>query len=121
MDGVLDGPVVVLRFEDQIMGSGLFCKYLISWVEIQQVQCTLTNCEKNLNLISIHFQKKICWQQKIRCCSAPYHLSLWLDSNQMHPHIVFNHLSFLGTVFFVALNLVWGQRKVRRNFMCISV
>lgn len=62
---VLDASVVVLRFEDQIMGSKLFRKYLITWVEIQEVQFTLANCEKNLSPFSIHFHK-ICWQQKIR-------------------------------------------------------
>jgi len=81
--GVLDASVVVLRFEDQIMGSKLFRKYLISWVEIQEVQFTLTNCQKNLNLFSIHFHK-ICWQQKIKRWPSQYHLSLvwrWLDAS----------------------------------------
>lgn len=108
--GVLNASVVVLRFEDQIVGSKLFCKYLISWVDIQEVQFTLANCEKSLNVFSIHFHK-ICWQQKIRCWSSQYHLSFWLDSDQINPHSVFNKLGFPGTVFCVALKLVWGQKR----------
>ena len=91
---------MVLRFEDQIMGSKLFHKYSISWVEIQEVQLTLADCEKNLNLFSIHFHK-ICSQQKIRCWSSQYHLSLWLAiDHTVHPHTVVNKLRFLVALTF---------------------
>jgi hypothetical protein len=71
MFGVLDGAVVVVRFEDQIIGSGLFCKYLISWVEIQQVQCTLA-IEKNLNLDPTHLKKKLlATEDPVLFCTIP--------------------------------------------------